>query len=105
MTKRSYVTTARLTALRSELRPIHWAMVSDVARLNLASGNQLRRLHYQPSETGRRIARLDMGRLVELRVLARLGRRVGGRRAGSEGYVYALDVAGLRLIQQAGSRA
>lgn len=105
MSKRPYVTTARLRSIRSELRPIHWRLLSDVARLNAASGNQLRRLHYEPSGTGRRMARLDLARLAELRVLARLGRRVGGRRSGSEGFVYALDVAGLRLVQPEGVRA
>ena len=40
------------------------------------------------------------------RVLARLDRRIGGARAGSAGFVYALDVAGQHLAQrhQAGGR-
>jgi hypothetical protein len=45
------------------------------------------------------MARLDLRRLVEHRVLARLGRSVGGHRAGSEGWTYALDVAGKRLLR------
>ena len=35
-----------------------------------------------------------LGRLVQWRVLATFERRIGGTRAGSEGLVYALDVAG-----------
>jgi len=44
------------------------------------------------------MARLDLSALVERRVLARLERSIGGRRAGSEGWTYALDVAGKRLL-------
>jgi hypothetical protein len=104
MRKRTYITATRVAALRAELRPIDLALLADVHRLNVVSGRQLHRLHYQPSETGRRMARLDFQRLVERRVLARLGRSVGGRRAGSEGFVYALGVAGQRLIRPEGER-
>jgi hypothetical protein len=99
VSKRTYVTAARLAALRAQLRPIEWSLLNDVERLNVASGQQLRRLHYQDSDTGRRMARLDLQGLVERRVLARLGRSVGGRRAGSEGWTYAMDVAGKRLLR------
>jgi hypothetical protein len=98
VSKRTYVTAARLAALRAQLRPIDWSILNDVGRLNVASGQQLRRLHYQDSDTGRRMARLDLRGLVEGRRLGRLGRSVGGRRAGSEGWTYALDVAGKRLL-------
>lgn len=98
MSKRTYVTTARLAALRTQLRPIEWSLLNDVDRLNVATGQQLRRLHFDDSETGRRLARLDLTGLVERRVLARLGRSIGGQRAGSEGWTYALDVAGKRLL-------
>lgn len=99
VSKRTYVTAAKVTALRVQMRPIEWSLLNDVERLNVASGQQLRRLHYQDSDTGRRIARLDLSGLVERRVLSRLGRSVGGRRAGSEGWTYAVDVAGKRLLR------
>jgi hypothetical protein len=98
VSKRTYLTASRLAALRVRMRPIEWSLLNDVERLNVASGQQLRRLHYQDSDTGRRMARLDLSGLVERRVLARLGRSVGGRRAGSEGWTYAMDVAGKRLL-------
>ncbi|MGD0082036.1 MAG: replication-relaxation family protein [Acidimicrobiales bacterium] len=104
VSKRTYVTTARLTALRAQLRPIEWSLLNDVGRLNVASGQQLRRLHYDDSDTGRRMARHDFTNLVERRVIARLGRSIGGRRAGSEGWTYALDVAGKRLLNPAQRR-
>jgi len=98
VSKRTYVTATRLAALRAQLRPIDWSLLRDIDRLNVASGQQLRRLHYQDSDTGRRMARLDLTALVERRVLARLGRSIGGQRAGSEGWTYAPDVAGKRLL-------
>jgi hypothetical protein len=98
MTKRTYITAARLTALQRDLRPTDWALLQDTARLNLASGDQLRRLHYQDNATGQRMARLDLRHLVDRDLLTRIGRQVGGRRAGSKGYVYGLSVAGKRLV-------
>ncbi|MGO9559414.1 MAG: replication-relaxation family protein [Acidimicrobiales bacterium] len=99
MSKRTYVTAARLAALRAQLVPIEWDLLNDVGRLDTASGQQLRRLHYADSGTARRRARLDLEGLVERRVLARLGRSIGGHHAGSEGFVYALGVVGKRLLR------
>lgn len=98
MTRRSYITRNRLEQLRRQLSARDRALLDTVDRLNVASGQQLRRLHFPDSDSGRRLARLDLARLSERRILARLGRRIGGVRAGSEGYVYALDVAGQRLL-------
>jgi hypothetical protein len=100
MTRGKYITAARVAAIRAEIRPIEWSILNDVARLNIASGNQLQRLHYQDSESGRRVARLDLNRLTESELITRLGRQVGGRRAGSKGFCYSLGVAGQRLIRQ-----
>lgn len=102
--RKEYLTARRLAAIKDQLRPIDWGLLQDVARLNVASGNQLRRLHYQDSETGRRMARLHLRRLVDLGVLARLGRTVGGARAGSEGFIFAMGVAGQRLVHGANKR-
>lgn len=105
MTKRSYITARRLAAIEAVLKPIQKAILNDVARLNVTSGKQLRRLHYQPTDSARRMARLDLMQLVDLRVLARLERRIGGKRSGSEGFVYAMDVAGQRLISARNTNA
>jgi hypothetical protein len=104
MTKRSYITARRVAAIESGLKPIQRALLDDVARLNVASGRQLRRLQYRPTDNARRMARLDLANLVEHRVLARLERRIGGQRSGSEGFVYALDVAGQRLTSGPGAK-
>ena len=99
-----YITAGRLAATEKKLSPIDWQTIHDIAALNVLSGNQLRRLHYQDTDTGKRMARLHLRRLTQLRLIARLGRRVGGERSGSEGFVYALDVAGQRLLGPQGRR-
>jgi hypothetical protein len=95
---RRYVTRARVEQVGSGLTDRDRYLVEEVARLRLVSGQQLRRLAYADSDSGRRMARLDLARLVERRVLARLDRRIGGVRAGADGYVYSLDMLGQRLI-------
>jgi hypothetical protein len=104
MTKRRYVTRARIEQLRSRLSSRDHQLLKTVARLNVVSGSQLRRLYYADSPSGQRLARLDLARLSDWRVLARLSQRIGGIRAGSEGYVYALDVAGKRLLESRPAR-
>jgi hypothetical protein len=61
------------------------------------SGGQLRLLHYADTPSGARAARRDLTALTDDRILQRLDRRVGGVRAGSDGFVYALDIVGQRL--------
>jgi hypothetical protein len=98
VSKATYITGARLRTIVSSLTDRDQALIRDVDRLGLVSGAQLRQLHFADTPSGRRLARLHLLRLVELRVLQRLGRRAGGVRAGSDGFVYSLDVAGQRLV-------
>jgi len=96
--KRPYLTARRVAAIGEQLSDRDEALLQDVGRLRLVSGDQLARLHYGTSASSRRLARLDLKRLVAMRVLARTERRIGGVRAGSAGFVYGLDVAGQRLL-------
>lgn len=84
------------------LTPLKLAIVEGLARTRLATGHQLQRLHFEPSPSSQRQARRVLASLVERRVLARLGRTIGGRRAGSAGFVYSLDVVGKRIINPDG---
>lgn len=79
-------------------------MVQDLDRLRLASVKQLERLHFTTDKPAANAsqARRTLARLAERRVVVRLDRRVGGVRAGSSGYVYALDLAGQRLASACG---
>lgn len=101
---RGYVTADRLAQLERNLSDLDRVVISDVDRLGVVTGRQIRQLHYEDSSSGRRLCRLHLNRLVDRRGLQRLGRRVGGVRAGSEGFAYGLDVAGWRLVDPERSR-
>lgn len=93
-----------LDQLRERLAVSDWAVLDSLSRLRLATAGQLRRLHWDeagPSRTARR----RLNRWSELRVIARLERRIGGVRSGSDGFVYALDVVGQRLLGSVAGRA
>ncbi len=93
-----------LDALRPRLDPIDWEVLGTAQRVGLVSAGQLRRLHWPELEAARS-ARRRLAHLTEWRVIGRLDRRVGGVRAGSDGFVYRLDVAGRRLLGLPGGRA
>lgn len=95
------VTGARLRLLAEELTPRYTTPLPHLARARLLSGAQLDRLLATPGlapETTARVRRRIMARLTGLGLVAMLGRRVGGVRAGSAGHVYALTTAGHRFL-------
>lgn len=91
------VTAQTADRIRRRLSPIDWAVIETLARVDIASAGQLRRLHW-PDPAQARTARRRLSQLADLRVISRLDRRIGGVRAGSDGYVYRLDVTGRRLL-------
>lgn len=93
-----YVTAKRVATVRNQLSPSDWSLLDHLAITKLLTGQQLRRLVDATTTTRARRLRKRLQHLVELRVLGRLDRRVGGIRRGSESFVYALDVVGQRLI-------
>ena len=92
---------ARLASITDRLDERDLGVVATLDRVRMATGDHLRRIHFEDVPSSDRQARRVLGRLVELGVLARLERVVGGRRAGSTGFIYSLGTAGQRL---AGSR-
>jgi hypothetical protein len=99
MTRR--VTSARLRLLADELTPRYTAPLPHLARLRLLTGAQLDRLLATPEmspETVGRVRRRIMTRLHRAGLVAILGRRIGGIRAGSAGHVYTLTTAGHRFL-------
>lgn len=77
-------------------------IVETVASLGLASGEQLRQLHFRDHDSvrsSRRTAQQALRSLAEKNVLARLRRRVGGVRSGSAGFIYSLGPVGQRLAR------
>ena len=89
---------AGLEHLRQQLTARDWAVLEDVARCRLLTGRHVQLLHFGTDETAARAARRLLARLAGQRLLARLSRRIGGVRAGSNGYVYGLGVVGHRLL-------
>lgn len=95
---------AGLRRLQDGLSQRDEAVVATVAAWRLVSARQLEVLHFLggpdgPSPlTAARTARRTLERLTRQRLLVRLGRRVGGVRAGSAAYVYALGPVGHRLL-------
>lgn len=95
--KRPYVTAARIEAIRSSLSEREWQIVEDINRLRLVSGQQLQRLHFGTGSSDAAVCRRQLGRLVSKRVLVRFRHHTAGM-VGPSWSVYALDVAGQRLI-------
>ena len=93
------VTARTVDRIRPRLTDKDWATVETLNSAGIASAGQLRRLHW-PARSQARTARRRLSQLTEMRVISRLNRRIGGVRAGSDGYVYRLDVAGRRLLGQ-----
>jgi hypothetical protein len=103
-TKRRYVTRSRAAAIGASLSRRERVLLEDVSLLGVASADQLRRLHYEPTEAGKRLARIDLSRLVEIQVLTRLERTIGGVRAGSTGHCFSVGLAGQRIVSPDRSR-
>jgi len=86
--------------VREAMSERDWSVARDVAKLRLATGQQLERLHFADVSVGSRavVRRRVLRRLVTWRVLMAMERRIGGARGGSAGLVYGLDTAGQRLV-------
>jgi hypothetical protein len=97
-----------LARLHDRLSERDVALIHSVASHRFLTGRQLQRLHFAEHASpgsGARVARAVLARLSAQRILARLRRRVGGVRAGSASYVYALGPVGRRLVgEEAGRR-
>lgn len=101
----AYLTAIRLLELGGRLSRRDLSIARSVASLRFISGSQLQRIHV-PGGTplGRvRTTRRVLGRLVELDILARLPRRIGGPLGpGSDDYTYVLGLAGQHLARVRG---
>lgn len=98
----SRISSARLDSISSQLSPTDRTVLGFTARTRLCSGAQLERLFWSEGEPESRArnARRALRRLVEWRILDRQPRTIGGRRAGSRGYIYSLGPAGVRLLDR-----
>lgn len=90
---------SRIRRIAGHLTDEDRRVIEVLATVRMASGGQLNRLLWPTTASGARTARRRLHRLSELRVVTRLSRQIGGIKGGSQGYTYALDVAGQRLAQ------
>lgn len=98
--RRPYVTTAVLHQLAQALSDRDRQILATLRLLRVATGDQLERLYF--AGTTDRQRRRALERLEAARLIVRLPRQIGGIRAGSTGSVFALDLAGQRLIDHGG---
>jgi len=85
------------------------AILADLARVRVLTGNQLECLHFHELAAANRdrARRRVLNRLIAQHTVTTLARRVGGVRAGSIGLIYSLDTAGyqvLRLLDHEGEQ-
>lgn len=100
-----YLTAARLEQLAEALGDRDREVLRFVHDNRFATGHQLVRRFWQTRDqasAGARAGRRALKRLVDLRVLSTLRRRIGGIRTGSQGLVYAVGRAGVRLLAARG---
>jgi len=87
--------------VRHELSERDLAVIQAVAQHRFLTARHVEALLFYDHSTplsGARVCRRVLARLTQERLLARLDRRVGGVRAGSASYVYALGSGGGRLL-------
>ena len=94
------VSSKELEFIRRRLSDRDLAILRAVAAHQFMTTRQIMRLHFhahQSEPSGVRATNRVLNRLLDLRVLGRLERAVGGVRAGSSCYVWCLDVVGDRM--------
>ena len=92
-----------LSILRNQLSLRSVDIISRVTELHFMSGQQISSMYFpsdehESPEGAARAARRNLEFLTRERLLVRLQRRVGGARAGSSSFIYALGPVGHRLL-------
>jgi Replication-relaxation len=97
----AYLGRRGLAQLRERLSERDLAVVRSVRDHRFLTARQVEALHFVDHASdlaGARVCRRVLARLSDGRLLARLDRRIGGVRAGSASFVYALGPVGSRLV-------
>jgi hypothetical protein len=97
----AYLSRRGFERLREQLSERDLAVIRSVHEHRFLTARQIEALHFDDHvtpEAAARITRRVLARLTRDRLLARLHRRVGGVRAGSASYIYALGPVGRRLV-------
>lgn len=106
---RPYMSGRGLAQTRERLSVRDLAIIRQVAELRLMSARQIQAVHFPDLEhdneqAATRARQRVLERLTRERLLIRLGRRIGGVRAGSAGFVLALGPIGQRVLATSGPR-
>jgi hypothetical protein len=90
----------RAARLRPQLSDRDMAILTMLRALRLLTGGQLRRLFFADGDpvTQARKARAAVKRLIDLGVILRLARRIGGMHSGSDGQVIGLTGLGHAVL-------
>lgn len=97
----AYLSRRGLEAVREGLSERDLAILRSVSEHRFLTASQIEALHFADHATngsGARVCRRVLARLTKQRLVARPERRVGGVRAGSASFVYALAPVGSRLL-------
>lgn len=97
----AYLGRRGLDQLREQLSERDLAVIQSVQEHRFLTARQIEQLHFADHATelaGARVCRRVLARLNKQRLLVRLSRRLGGVRAGSSSFVYALGPVGSRLL-------
>lgn len=99
----AYISRRGLEQLCDRLSERDLAVITSVKEHRFLSAHQIEELHFSDHTTGEacaRVCRRVLARLTRDRLLSRLRRRVGGIRAGSASFIYALGPIGSRLVAE-----
>jgi hypothetical protein len=97
----AYLSRQGFDRLRENLSERDLVVIHSVQEHRFLTAPQIEMLHFadhSTPESGARVCRRVLARLTRERLLSRLQRRVGGVRAGSASFVYALGPVGGRLV-------
>lgn len=96
----TYVTLAQAEMIAASLSNRDRAILHDLARVRVLTGEQLTRLHFSElaPESRERTRRRVLARLAAQQLVATLERTVGGARAGSSGLIFSLGIAAQRVL-------
>ena len=94
-------TAALVARLRRELGQRDVECLRSLERVRLLTTSQITRLHFSENSasTQARRARATLRRLRDLRLVVKLGRQVGGVKAGSSGTLFGLTGLGLAVLE------
>jgi len=101
MNKNSRLSRQQLAALNNRLSERDKSILKSISKYRYLTTNQIYQLHFSGSASqlaAHRATNRTLLKLKELELITSLTRRIGGVRAGSSSYIWALEPGGYRLL-------